>query len=44
MGVDKAQLVAWLLERAKARNVLLAAVYAGLADRVRRGDFDERDA
>lgn len=44
---DNAKLVAWLRERATEQrgnstdSLVVAAVYAGLADRVERGDFDE---
>lgn len=41
--IDRARLLAWLVEKAKARDVVVGAVYQGLADRVRRGEFDERE-
>lgn len=40
-AVNKETLIAWLTERSAARSPLVASVYQGLADRVRRGDFDE---
>lgn len=39
--MDKARLLAWLLERAKTEQPIAGAIYEGLAARVRRGDFDE---
>lgn len=42
MGVDKTRLLGFLTERGKHSEPLIVAVYQGLADRVRRGDFDER--
>lgn len=41
--IDEAKLLAWLTERTTARSPLVASVYQGLADRVRRGDFEERN-
>jgi hypothetical protein len=41
MTVDKARLLAWLTGKTTARSALVASVYQGLADRIRRGDFDE---
>ena len=41
MAVDKAVLLAFLQERAKSNEPLIVAVYHGLAERVRRGDFDD---
>ena len=38
--VDKKKLTAWLREREGHRNDVLASVYAGLRQRVERGDFD----
>ena len=40
--LDDRALLRWLDERASVtRSPLVGAVYAGLADRIRRGDFDE---
>lgn len=38
--VDRKKLTAWLKEREGHRNDVLASVYAGLRQRVERGDFD----
>lgn len=43
MGVDKGALLAWLSKRATSSEPLIVAVYQGLADRIRRGDFDEKE-
>lgn len=42
MGLDKEALLAWLRERQSAKNPLVGAVYQGLAERVERGDFDQK--
>lgn len=39
-AIDKERLLAWLREQAKRRNVIVGAIYEGLAQRVARGDFD----
>lgn len=40
--IDKPKLLAWLDSRAeKPSKPLVQAVYAGLAERVRRGEFDD---
>ena len=41
MALDKARLIAWLTDRAAVQAPIVHAVYAGLADRIRRGEFDE---
>lgn len=38
--IDRERLISWLHDRANARSALVGAVYAGLADRIERGDFD----
>lgn len=43
MGVDMGALLAWIDKRAKHSEPLIVAVYQGLADRIRRGDFDEKE-
>jgi hypothetical protein len=40
--IDKSALLAYLLERGKSRSALVSAIYIGMADRVRRGEFDEK--
>ncbi|GAA1769763.1 hypothetical protein [Agromyces humatus] len=40
--LDRAAILAWLDERAVSVGFVPTAVYLGLADRIRRGDFDER--
>lgn len=41
MSLDTNRLVAWLTGKAD-RGDVVGAVYQGIADRIRRGDFDER--
>jgi len=42
MGIDKKKLLTWLDARAEPDRVpLVGAIYAGLAERLRRGEFDE---
>jgi len=42
MSINKVQLLAWIDEHAETHTVpLVSAIYAGLAERIRRGDFDE---
>lgn len=47
--IDEKALLAFLDERAKDRDVnktsglVIASIYAGLADRIRNGDFDARE-
>jgi hypothetical protein len=42
MSIDKVQLLAWIDEHAEAHTMpLVSALYAGMAERIRRGDFDE---
>lgn len=43
MAVDKERLLAWLDERAYGVGFVPSVVYLGLADRIRRGDFDEEE-
>lgn len=39
--IDTDQLLAFLDERAQSSEALLVGVHAGLATRIRRGDFDQ---
>lgn|GEM_PF-2125729 len=42
--IDTAALLAWLTARARdTRSPLVGAVYAGLVERIRRGDFDAEE-
>jgi len=42
MGIDRTKLLAWLDARAEPdRKPLVGAIYAGLAERLRRGEFDD---
>lgn len=42
MSIDKTRLVGWIQDHAEAHTMpLVAAIYAGLAERIERGDFDE---
>jgi len=42
MGIDRIKLLAWLYARATPDRVpLVGSIYAGLAERLRRGDFDD---
>jgi hypothetical protein len=42
--LDKDELLAWLEDRTGMdRKPLVAAIYAGLAERIRRGDFDTKE-
>ena len=44
MAIDKDKLIAWIEAHAGMRRVpLVGAIYAGLADRIRRGDFDMKE-
>lgn len=38
--MDKEKLLAWLRSHEQHTNILISSVYAGLAERVQRGDFD----
>lgn len=38
--LNRDKLLAWLTAKAQHRTPLIGAIYAGLADRVRRGEFD----
>lgn len=39
--IDKKKLIEWVTEHAETHTVpLVAAIYAGLAQRLERGDFD----
>lgn len=44
MGVDKEALLQWLAHRAETENAVHGAIYDGLIARVKRGDFDEKEA
>lgn len=41
MALDRDKLLAWLDRRAKSTGLVAGAVYAGLAERIRRGDYDD---
>lgn len=42
--LDKDKLLAWIEDHAELHTKpLVAAIYAGLADRIRRGDFDTKE-
>lgn len=44
MALSAPALIAFLQQRANAtRSPLVQAVYTGLVDRIRRGDFDEKE-
>lgn len=43
MALDKHRLLAWLTERAQTKAPLVGAIYSGLADRVKRGEFEVRE-
>lgn len=43
MSLDKEALLAEIDRRADHHNLLIHAVLAGLAKRIRRGDFDQRE-
>jgi len=38
--IDAESLTAWLTDRAKSNTPLVGAIYQGLIDRIRRGEFD----
>jgi hypothetical protein len=43
--IDKEALLAWLEPRTGTdRKPLVAAIYAGLRDRIQRGDFDTKES
>lgn len=41
--LDRAALLAWLRSHAEHPDVLVYAVLTGLAGRIERGDFDEKE-
>lgn len=41
--IDKKRLIEWLSARSGARSPLVAAVYAGLVERIERGEFDVQE-
>lgn len=41
--LDTATLLAWLRDRANAKNPIVGAIYAGLVTRIERGEFAEGD-
>jgi hypothetical protein len=50
MGLDRSALLKWLAERdtdrkpyAAPADLVVASIYAGLADRIRSGQFDTPD-
>lgn len=41
--LDTEKLLAFLEQRTDHTNVVIQAVYAGLADRIRNGQFDDKE-
>jgi hypothetical protein len=39
--IDAKRLLAWLDTKAVGRSVVVHSIYKGLAERIRRGDFDK---
>ena len=43
MTIDRDALLAYLDQRADIRSPVVGAIFEALAQRIRRGDFDERE-
>ena len=41
--INAATLIAWLRDRSNAKSPVVGAIYAGLAARIERGDFNQEE-